>query len=922
MRRHSLRGPHRQLTYYILLFITTIASGIEEHKLPDDWGVFVSTRAREKTQPWRTSVSMGEIMSTGRRSWLHRCSSGGLAVSPASSDDADDTLAPETTKTATITTTTTTTTTTTLDRLFPTRQENLASGYTYFENVYIIERQFVMIQKQGGAPLDPDSWAPIHLERQQENGVGGHAFEKRWWLGSRVWNEPSNVEEECQHTSNGTSPSNLGMVIKIPGAVVISDPLPGFVPHLYHMAENLLGLWPTYEEYAGSKTPCWLVLPHNAKRELNPAVMALAEAIFPGMLVIDEEMLRHVTKMTALDFEWVVHADRRAADHGGVNQMIHGIFNHTRRHMPSFVERAFGSLGIVGIPKQPAPYMAEDDRHPTPRVSIVDRKSLAIRRLMHTIASELYSTLAGHGSFEVRVILLEKLPLVEQVQAAAQTNVLVGVSGNGMTLSLFMSSPGAVVEIIPGMGSGLITSQKFAELAGNSYFWIDSAVGRKVHGKDGSCRPFLGEGGNGNPLDGCVIDGETVDAVVVGVNTSRIVCVVYEALFFEGAHEYSIDDICWSPCTPSRPAMGRNATCKYGGGVDYSCKDLNPYKVENPQTQSPHAMCLSGRESWGICGDGHFLCEAHAEADGILGSMADDYFREWSLVERSGLDLPRAPFARGGADLADATGRFEHHKLCVIVPFRDGCRNLSRSLEGERIGHLVTFKRYMRWFLTSVGHDDYDLIVVNQTNRGLFNRAVLINVGVDIAWMRGCDYISMHDVDMLPTNVANDYGWPELPVHQFSAYTSSNSPYGQYDFESCAAGVVTMQLRHYAQIHGMSNKYNGWGGEDNDLYERIRRVYGSVGRLDPGVGRYLVLAHGRNDETQKHPTTGKDARSENANRLEWFRNSSKFEVMEQDGFRQLREHAKLNAVLEEGEGQHVVTALVDVLEGGGLQSEC
>ena len=92
-------------------------------------------------------------------------------------------------------------------------------------------------------------------------------------------------------------------MIQIPGAVVISDLSPGFVPHLYHMAENLLGLWPTYEEYAGSRTPRWLVLPHNAGRELNPAVMALADAIFPGMLVIDEDMLKHVAKKTALDFE-------------------------------------------------------------------------------------------------------------------------------------------------------------------------------------------------------------------------------------------------------------------------------------------------------------------------------------------------------------------------------------------------------------------------------------------------------------------------------------------------------------------------------------------------------------------------------------------------------------------------------------------
>lgn len=245
---------------------------------------------------------------------------------------------------------------------------------------------------------------------------------------------------------------------------------------------------------------------------------------------------------------------------------------------------------------------------------------------------------------------------------------------------------------------------------------------------------------------GCKIDAPKINSVITSTDTEHLVCVVYEALFSTGLLGFTLDDICWSPCRKDQRPLGKNSTCKWWHGQEYSCKDLSPHIVDSRDTAAPHESCLSGRESWGRCDGGQFLCEAHLLPEGILGSLADRYFRESSLVEKAPFNLPRTPFARHGADLADPSDCCEHHKLCVVVPFRDSCQSLSRQIVGQRTNHLILFKKHMHEFLTSVGHTDYDLVIVNQSNKGLFNKGVLFNVGVDIARARGCDYISMHDV--------------------------------------------------------------------------------------------------------------------------------------------------------------------------------
>ena len=78
------------------------------------------------------------------------------------------------------------------------------------------------------------------------------------------------------------------------------------------------------------------------------------------------------------------------------------------------------------------------------------------------------------------------------------------------------------------------------------------------------------------------------------------------------------------------------------------------------------------------------------------------------------------------------------HRLAIIVPFRD------------RFEELLEFAPYMHSFLNKqkVRHQFW---IINQVDSYRFNRASLLNIGFLVS-RDSCDYIAMHDVDLMPLN--------------------------------------------------------------------------------------------------------------------------------------------------------------------------
>ena len=147
-------------------------------------------------------------------------------------------------------------------------------------------------------------------------------------------------------------------------------------------------------------------------------------------------------------------------------------------------------------------------------------------------------------------------------------------------------------------------------------------------------------------------------------------------------------------------------------------------------------------------------------------------------------------------------------KLAIIVPYRD------------REEHLAQFVPHMDKFLSDK-KIDFKIFVVEQGNDRPFNRGWLINVGYTIAKEQGFDYFCFHDVDMLPEDDTCDYSWVDKPTHLASRLSKFNY---RLVYPEYFSGVTLFNKEHFEWINGFSNKYWGWGFEDDDLLYRCRKL--------------------------------------------------------------------------------------------------
>lgn len=105
----------------------------------------------------------------------------------------------------------------------------------------------------------------------------------------------------------------------------------------------------------------------------------------------------------------------------------------------------------------------------------------------------------------------------------------------------------------------------------------------------------------------------------------------------------------------------------------------------------------------------------------------------------------------------------------------------------------------------------YELIIVEQDDADSFNRGKLLNIGFKEAEKLGCEYVVFHDVDMVPKKV--DYSWADYPMH----LATKDIPFDEY-----FGGITLFPVEDFKKINGFSNKYWGWGFEDDDLLWRCK----------------------------------------------------------------------------------------------------
>jgi hypothetical protein len=149
------------------------------------------------------------------------------------------------------------------------------------------------------------------------------------------------------------------------------------------------------------------------------------------------------------------------------------------------------------------------------------------------------------------------------------------------------------------------------------------------------------------------------------------------------------------------------------------------------------------------------------------------------------------------------------HKVGIIVPYRN------------RKEQLKVFKEEIVKFLLTHLEAQYTIIVVDQVDKKKFNRGKLLNIGFLEAKKRNCDYVIFHDVDMIP--VDGHYNYSDKPL-QLANNFIKDGDFTRTIQRNYFGGVTLFPTEQFEAINGYSNKYKGWGFEDDDLLLRCREV--------------------------------------------------------------------------------------------------
>uniref|UniRef100_A0A8C3X6J8 Beta-1,4-galactosyltransferase n=1 Tax=Catagonus wagneri TaxID=51154 RepID=A0A8C3X6J8_9CETA len=178
------------------------------------------------------------------------------------------------------------------------------------------------------------------------------------------------------------------------------------------------------------------------------------------------------------------------------------------------------------------------------------------------------------------------------------------------------------------------------------------------------------------------------------------------------------------------------------------------------------------------------------------------------------------------------------HKVAVIIPFR------------SRQEHLKYWLYYLHPILQRQ-QLDYGVYVINQAGDSMFNRAKLLNVGFKEA-LKDYDYncFVFSDVDLIPMNDHNAYRCFSQPRHISVAMDKFgfSLPYVQY-----FGGVSALSKEQFLTINGFPNNYWGWGGEDDDIFNRLAFKGMSVSRPNAVIGKCRMIRHSRDKKNEPNP---------------------------------------------------------------------
>ena len=181
----------------------------------------------------------------------------------------------------------------------------------------------------------------------------------------------------------------------------------------------------------------------------------------------------------------------------------------------------------------------------------------------------------------------------------------------------------------------------------------------------------------------------------------------------------------------------------------------------------------------------------------------------------------------------------KNKSFVIIVPYRDDKKHLRKK-------HLDEFIKVIPKLFSKLDNE-FKILIVEQNNKdNRFNRGCLLNIGFDIC-KDNFEYFIFHDVDLIPNNeLIPYYGiYPSKPIHLANVWKKYGVG-GKY-----FGGVNSFNRKDFMKVNGYPNNYWGWGGEDDELYDRVSDSNLKV--FIPNKGKYSEMKHNKPTNQQKLP---------------------------------------------------------------------
>ena len=144
-------------------------------------------------------------------------------------------------------------------------------------------------------------------------------------------------------------------------------------------------------------------------------------------------------------------------------------------------------------------------------------------------------------------------------------------------------------------------------------------------------------------------------------------------------------------------------------------------------------------------------------------------------------------------------------KLVFIIPYRD------------RKQHMVFFTTYIQRIMEDIPQEDWTYFFIHQTDSRPFNRGAMKNIGfLAMKYKYPNDYkniiLIFNDIDTLPY---------DKNVLDFNTTNGTIKHY--YGFKFALGGIFSVTGYDFERTNGFPNFW-AWGGEDNLINERAKRV--------------------------------------------------------------------------------------------------